>query len=96
MTRLPTGRESAGNEWADYPRKLIDVPSLRRVLTLVQRRMTTFIVCCPMTDSAAEGDVRPNFEAGFHFHPTTHDRVHIQYSYLTAELASETDVDAPA
>jgi hypothetical protein len=46
-----------------------------------------------MTDSAAEGDVRPNLEAGFHFHPMTHDGVHIQYSYLTAELASETDVD---
>ena len=42
-----------------------------------------------MTDSAAEGDVRPNLEAGFHFHPMTHDAVHIQYSYLTAELASE-------
>jgi hypothetical protein len=44
---------------------------------------------CPLTDSAAEGHVRPNLEAGFHFHPTTHDDVHIQYSYLTAELASE-------
>ena len=43
MTRLPTGRASAGNEWTDYPRKLIDLPSLRRVLTLVQRCMTLVI-----------------------------------------------------
>ena len=60
---------------------------------MVQRRITVFILFCPMTDLATESDVRPELEAGLHFRPTTHDGLHFQYSHLTAEgLTAEADV----